>query len=133
MCMAKTQQSTPLEARAAARLGKEAGLLVVSGSMANLVSVLTHCGRGDEVILGDKAHTFVYEAGGIAALGSIHPHTVPVQPDGTLPLDALEKCDPARQPAFPAYAPDRARKHAGHGRRYPPQQGVYRRCGSPGP
>lgn len=79
-----------LEARAAARLGKEAGLFVASGTMANLVSVLTHCGRGDEVILGDKAHTFVYEAGGIAALGGVHPHTVPVQPDGTLLLNALE-------------------------------------------
>lgn len=79
-----------LEAAAAARLGKEAGLFVASGTMGNLVAVLTHCGRGDEVILGDKAHTFRYEAGGIAALGGVHPHTLPVQPDGTLPLDRVE-------------------------------------------
>jgi threonine aldolase len=78
-----------LEQGAAERLGKEAGLFVVSGTMGNLVAVLAHCGRGDEVILGDKAHTFVYEAGGIAALGGVHPRTVPVQPDGTLPLDAI--------------------------------------------
>ena len=79
-----------LQAEAAQRLGKEAGLYVTSGTMGNLVAVLTHCGRGDEVILGDKAHTFVYEVGGVAALGGVMPHTVPVQPDGTLPLDAIE-------------------------------------------
>lgn len=78
-----------LEARAAERLGKEAGLFVASGTMGNLVAVLSHCGRGDEVILGDKSHTFWHEAGGIAALGGVHPHTLPVQPDGTLPLDAI--------------------------------------------
>jgi threonine aldolase len=78
-----------LEQKSAERLGKEAGLFVASGTMGNLISVLAHCGRGDEVILGDKAHTFVYEAGGISALGGVHPHTVPVQPDGTLPLDAI--------------------------------------------
>jgi threonine aldolase len=78
-----------LQEEAARRFGKEAGLFVASGTMGNLVGVLAHCGRGDEVILGDKAHTFVYEAGGIAALGGVHPHTVPVQPDGTLPLDAI--------------------------------------------
>lgn len=79
-----------LQDAAARRLGKEAGLFVASGTMGNLVAVLAHCGRGDEVILGDRAHTFVYEAGGIAALGGVHPHTVPVQPDGTLPLEAIE-------------------------------------------
>lgn len=78
-----------LEAEAAHRLGKEAGLFVVSGTMGNLVAVLAHCGRGDEVILGDRAHTFVYEAGGIAALGGVHPHPVPVLADGTLPLEAI--------------------------------------------
>ncbi len=78
-----------LQEEAARRLGKEAGLFLTSGTMGNLVAVLTHCGRGDEVILGDKAHTFVYEVGGISALGGVVPHTVPVQPDGTLPLDAI--------------------------------------------
>ncbi len=79
-----------LQEVAAEQFGKEAGLFVASGSMGNLVSVLAHCTRGDEVILGDKAHTFKYEAGGIAALGGVNPHTIPVQPDGTLSLDAIE-------------------------------------------
>jgi len=76
-----------LEEMAAARLGKEAGLFVASGTMGNLVSLLAHCGRGDEVILGDLAHTFINEQGGMAALGGIHPHTIRNQPDGTLDLD----------------------------------------------
>lgn len=80
-----------LQEAAAQRLGKEAGLFVTSGTMGNLVAVLTHCGRGDEVILGDKAHTFVYEAGGIAALGGVQPHTVPVQQDGTLSLETIRQ------------------------------------------
>jgi threonine aldolase len=79
-----------LESMAAARMGKEAALLTPSGTMANLLGVLVHCGRGEEVILGDKAHTFVYEAGGISAYGSVHPHTVPNQPDGTIRLEDIE-------------------------------------------
>jgi threonine aldolase len=79
-----------LERRAAERVGKEAALLVVSGTMGNLVSILTHCGRGAEVILGDRCHTHIYEAGGISALGGIHPRTVPNQPDGTLRLEDIE-------------------------------------------
>jgi threonine aldolase len=75
-----------LEAMSAERLGKEAALLVSSGTMGNLVCILTHCARGEEVILGDQSHTFYYEAGGISALGGIHPHTVRNQPDGTLAL-----------------------------------------------
>ena len=79
-----------LEALAAERLGKEAGLFVVSGTMGNLVCQLTHCGRGDEMILGDQAHVFYYEQGGSAAVGGIHPRTVPNQPDGTLSLDDIK-------------------------------------------
>lgn len=79
-----------LEAMAAERLGKEAALLVMSGTMANLVSVLTHCGRGDEIIVGDKAHIFLDEAGGCSALGGVHSHQVPNQPDGTLALADIE-------------------------------------------
>jgi threonine aldolase len=79
-----------LEAMAAERMGKEAALFVPSGTMGNLASILAHCGRGDEIILGDKAHTFLYEAGGVAALGGIHPRTIPNAEDGTLPLEAIE-------------------------------------------
>jgi len=65
-----------LEEMVAKRLGKEAALFVPSGTMANMVSQMTHCGRGDEVILGDQSHIFFYEQGGLSALGGIHPHTV---------------------------------------------------------
>jgi threonine aldolase len=79
-----------LEAVAAERLGKQAGLLVVSGTMGNLVAMLTHCGRGDEVILGTLSHTFLFEAGGSASLGGIHHYALPNQADGTLDLAAIE-------------------------------------------
>ena len=89
------------EKMAAERVGKEAALLVPSGTMANLVGVLTHCGRGEEVILGDKGHTFVYEAGGISAYGNVHPHTVPNQPDGTIRLEDIEAAIRADNVHFP--------------------------------
>ena len=79
-----------LEELAAERLGKEAALYVSSGTMGNLVCQLTHCGRGDEIILGSHAHTFFFEQGGSAAVGSIHPRTVPNQPDGKLALEDIE-------------------------------------------
>lgn len=79
-----------LEQMAAERLGKEAALFVVSGTMGNLVALLTHCGRGDEAILGDCSHTFLFEQGGMAALGGIMPHLVSNQPDGTLRLEDIE-------------------------------------------
>ena len=78
-----------LEADAAVMLGKEAGLFVASGSMGNLTSVLTHCGRGDEIILGKQAHIFRYEAGNVAALGGVNPNTINVREDGTLDLDEI--------------------------------------------
>lgn len=90
-----------LEEMAAERMGKEAAMLVASGTMGNLVCVLTHCGRGDEVILGDQSHTFVYEAGGVAALGGVHPHTVPNQPDGTLRLEDIAAAIRADNVHFP--------------------------------
>ena len=78
-----------LEERVAALLGKEAAIYVPSGTMGNLVAVLSHCGRGDEMILGDKAHIFFYERGGSAALGGVQPRTLPNLPDGTLDLDQV--------------------------------------------
>ncbi len=79
-----------LEEMAAERMGKEAALLVASGTMGNLVCTLTHCKRGEEVILGDRSHTFLYEAGGMSTLGGIHPHTTSNQPDGTMRLEDIE-------------------------------------------
>jgi len=78
-----------LEQMAAERMGKEAALLVASGTMGNLVCILTHCARGEEVILGDRSHTFLYESGGMSALGGIHPHTISNQPDGTMRLEDI--------------------------------------------
>jgi threonine aldolase len=78
-----------LQAEAAELFGKQAGLFVSSGTQGNLISVMVHAGRGDEIILGDKAHIFRYEAGGAAGLAGVQPHTIPVQPDGTLELDAI--------------------------------------------
>ncbi len=78
------------EQMAAERVGEEAALFVASGTMGNLVCSLTHCARGEEVILGDKSHMFLNEAGGMSALGGIHPHTVENQPDGTMRLEDIE-------------------------------------------
>lgn len=79
-----------IQALAAELMGKEAGLLVASGTMANLVCVLAHCARGEEAILGDKAHIFLNEAGGISAVGAVIPHLIPNQDDGSLLLDDIK-------------------------------------------
>lgn len=79
-----------LQEMAAEMLGKEAALFVPSGTMGNLASILAHCGRGDEVILGDKAHTVIYEAGGISALGGVHSRQLPNQADGTILLEDIQ-------------------------------------------
>lgn len=91
-----------LEEMIAERLGKEAGLFVVSGTMGNLVSLLTHCARGDEIILGDCAHIFLYEAGGISVLGGAMVHTVPNLPNGMLdPAQVEAAVRPLGNPHFP--------------------------------
>jgi len=78
-----------LQEMAAALLGKEAALFVPSGTMGNLLALLTHCQRGDEAIVGDQSHIYLNEAGGMSALGGIHPHPVKNQADGTLALDDI--------------------------------------------
>lgn len=79
-----------LERDAAELFGFEAGLFVSSGTQGNLIALMTHCERGTEVICGDKAHIFVYEAGGMSSLGGIMPHTVKVHDDGTLALADIQ-------------------------------------------
>lgn len=79
-----------LQEMAAEMMGKEAGLFVASGTMGNLAGVLAHCQRGDEVIVGNKAHTFLFEAGGISVLGGVHSCQLPNQPDGSLALEDIE-------------------------------------------
>ena len=78
-----------LERRAAEMVGMEASIFVSSGTQGNLVALLTHCGRGDEFIAGQRAHCYRSEAGGAAALGGIQPQPLDFAPDGTLPLDAV--------------------------------------------
>lgn len=79
-----------LQDMAAEMLGKEAGLFVPSGTMGNLLSVLSVCNRGDEVIMGNLGHTFLFEAGGVSALGGVFANTLPNQADGSLLLENIE-------------------------------------------
>ena len=80
-----------LENLSAEKMGKEAALFVPSGCMGNLISLLSHCGRGDEILLGDRSHISLYEVGGVAALGGVHPRPLPNNNDGTISIDLLEK------------------------------------------
>jgi len=70
----------------AERLGYEAGLFAPSGTQTNLIALMTHCQRGDEYIVGQDAHTYKYEGGGAAVLGSIQPQPIENSEDGALPL-----------------------------------------------
>ncbi|MGO4739734.1 low-specificity L-threonine aldolase [Bosea sp. 2KB_26] len=78
-----------LEAIVAERLGKEAALFFPTGTQANLAGLMAHCGRGDEYLVGQMAHTYRLEGGGAAVLGSIQPQPLPNEPDGTIALDAI--------------------------------------------
>ncbi|MHC4395005.1 MAG: low-specificity L-threonine aldolase [Planctomycetota bacterium] len=90
-----------LEEIAAEKTGKQAAMLVVSGTMGNLICSLTHCTRAEEVILGNQSHMFWHEAGGMAALGGIHPHIITNQPDGKLLLPDIESAIRADDIHFP--------------------------------
>jgi threonine aldolase len=79
-----------LERTLAQRAGLEAGLFMPSGTQSNLVALLTHCGRGDEYIVGQQAHTYKYEGGGAAALGGIQPQPLTMTAFGGLDLDEVE-------------------------------------------
>ena len=78
-----------LEATLSERLGFEAALFVPSGTMSNLLALMAHCERGDEYIVGQQAHTYKYEGGGAAVLGSIQPQPLDVQADGSLDLEQV--------------------------------------------
>jgi len=93
-----------LQEIAAERLGKEAALFVPSGTMGNLVAMLSHCGRGEGVIMGDQSHTFTSEAGGAAALGGLYLRMVPNQPDGTLDPAQVEAAIPSEDIHHPHIA-----------------------------
>ncbi|KAF1029638.1 MAG: Low specificity L-threonine aldolase [Burkholderia plantarii] len=78
-----------LQAAVAERSGKQAGLFFPSGTQSNLAALMAHCGRGDEYLVGQLAHTYKYEGGGAAVLGSIQPQPIENAADGTLPLEKL--------------------------------------------
>ena len=90
-----------LQARAAEMFGFESALLFPTGTQSNLAALMSHCQRGDEVILGSEAHSYRYEAGGLAVLGSIQPQVVPNRPDGTLDLAEVEALVKPDDPHFP--------------------------------
>lgn len=79
-----------LQEMAAEKVGKEAGLFIPSGTMGNLIALLAHCGRGDEMIVGAQSHIVFYEGGGASYLGGIHSRQVREQPDGALALEDIE-------------------------------------------
>jgi len=79
-----------LQEKIAALLGKEAALFMASGTQSNLVAIMSHCGRGDEYIVGQMAHTYRWEGGGAAALGSVQPQPLEHEADGSLSPVAIE-------------------------------------------
>ena len=79
-----------LQARIAEMLGKEAAIFVPTGTQSNLVAIMSHCGRGDEYIVGQMAHTYRWEGGGAAVLGSVQPQPLEHQTDGSLALNDIE-------------------------------------------
>ena len=107
-----------LEQRLVAELGFERGLFLPSGTQANLAALLAHCQRGDEYLVGMEAHTYKYEGGGAAVLGSIQPQPILNATDGTLPLEVLER---SVKPDDPHFARTRllALENTWHGRVLP--------------
>ncbi len=89
-----------LQARAAEMLGFEEALFFPSGTQSNLAALMSHCGRGDEYLVGQEAHTYRFEAGGGAVLGSIQPQPLANRPDGTLDLAELEAAIKPDDPHF---------------------------------
>lgn len=107
-----------LQQRLADELGFEAGLFVPSGTQSNLLALLAHCERGDEYLVGMDAHTYKFEGGGAAVLGSIQPQPIVQAEDGSLPLEAVAA---AIKPVDPHFARTRllALENTWHGRTLP--------------
>ena len=107
-----------LQRRLAAELGFEAALFVPSGTQSNLLALMSHCERGDEYLVGADAHTYKFEGGGAAVLGSIQPQPIAHDNDGSLPLDKLAA---AIKPVDPHFARTRllALENTWHGRVLP--------------
>ncbi|MDH5507190.1 MAG: low-specificity L-threonine aldolase [Anaerolineae bacterium] len=90
-----------LQELAAEMTGMEAGLFVPSGTMGNLIAVLVHCQRGEEIILGNMSHIYLNEAGGVAALGGVHPYPLLNQDDGTIALEDIRAAIRTEDPHHP--------------------------------
>ena len=107
-----------LQQHVAQALGFEAALFVPSGTQSNLIALMSHCERGDEYLVGMEAHTYKFEGGGAAVLGSIQPQPIVQAADGSLPLDALAR---AIKPIDPHFARTRllALENTWHGRVLP--------------
>lgn len=107
-----------LQQHVAQALGFEAALFVPSGTQSNLIALMSHCERGDEYLVGMEAHTYKFEGGGAAVLGSIQPQPIVQAADGSLPLDALAR---AIKPIDPHFARTRllALENTWHGRVMP--------------
>jgi threonine aldolase len=107
-----------LQQRLASDLGFEAALFVPSGTQSNLLALMSHCERGDEYLVGADAHTYKFEGGGAAVLGSIQPQPIAHDADGTLPLDKLAA---AIKPVDPHFARTRllTLENTWHGRVLP--------------
>ena len=107
-----------LQAKLAAELGFEAGLFVPTGTQSNLLALMSHCERGDEYLVGADAHTYKFEGGGAAVLGSIQPQPIVQDEDGTLPLPRIAA---AIKPVDPHFARTRllALENTWHGRVLP--------------
>jgi threonine aldolase len=89
-----------LQERVASELGFEAALFMPTGTQSNLCALMSHCERGDEYIVGQMAHTYRWEGGGAAVMGSIQPQPLPNQPDGTIALADIEAAIKPDDPHF---------------------------------
>ncbi len=108
-----------LEALAAAKTGKEAGLFVASGTMGNLTAILSHATRGDEAIVGEDSHTYLWEAGGMAVLGGIMPHPLPTDAVGRMDLAQIEASVRGDDPHWPISRLILVENSYGHKHGYP--------------
>ena len=90
-----------LQTLIASRFGYEAALFFPTGTQSNLAALMSHCGRGDEYLVGQEAHTYKYEQGGAAVLGSIQPQPLENEPDGTIALERIARAIKPQDVHFP--------------------------------
>lgn len=90
-----------LERRMAEAFGKPAAVFTTSGTQSNLMAVMAHCGRGDAYVVGNRSHSYCYEAGGVAAVAGVHPLVTPNQADGSIAVDDIVECLEPEDVLFP--------------------------------